>query len=196
MTTFRSSHSSHCSGPGTCRGTPTREPIGNFNPDWRGGQLFSVTQLFGRFAGVLEETAAGRCTPQNSPLASNPPPGYPLCPAETGLLLPGVNRVVSGSDTTYVPNQTVVDAQNRWLYGYFTPELHLVDASYVKLRELTLGYDLPRTLTNRLRVDAMTMATATSYDHASATSSVADLLSRVGDGDPAAHASQVPRVAR
>jgi RNA polymerase sigma factor (sigma-70 family) len=32
----------------------------------------------------------------------------------------------------------------------------------------------------------MTMATATSYDHASATSSVADLLSRVGDGDPAA----------
>jgi hypothetical protein len=52
----------------------------------------------------------------------------------------------------------VVDAQNRWLYGYFTPELHLVDASYVKLRELTLGYDLPRTLTNRLRVDAMTIA--------------------------------------
>ena len=33
----------------------------------------------------------------------------------------------------------------------------------------------------------MTMATAiTSYDHASATSSVADLLSGVGDGDPAA----------
>ena len=34
----------------------------------------------------------------------------------------------------------------------------------------------------------MTMATsiATSYDHASATSSVADLLSRIGDGEPAA----------
>jgi TonB-linked SusC/RagA family outer membrane protein len=154
--------------------------IGNFNPDWRGGwandfryrnarlnalldirrggQVYSVTHSFGRFAGVLDETAIGRCTPVGSPLADNPPPGYPLCSAETGLVLAGVNRVVEGGDTTYVPNQTVIDAQNRWFYGYFAPETHLVDASFVKLRELTLGYDVPRSITSRMRVDGLTLA--------------------------------------
>jgi len=154
--------------------------IGNYNPDWRGGwsneiryrslranalldirrggDIFSMTTGFGRFAGVLEETAAGRCTPSTSPLAGNPPQGYPLCTPQTGLVLEGVNRVVTGSDTTYVQNQTVIDAQNRWFYGYFAPETHLLDASFVKLREVAVAYDVPRAFADRFRVGGLSLA--------------------------------------
>jgi TonB-linked SusC/RagA family outer membrane protein len=148
--------------------------IGNSSPDWRGGWLnelrfrdlslntvvdirrggdvYSVTQYYGRLSGVLEETVAGRCVQAAEPL-----PGYPICDENTALIVPGVNRVVTGTDTTYVPNETPVDAFTRWLYATATPEAHLVDAGYVKLREVTLTYDVPTSFTDRLRVSGLTI---------------------------------------
>ncbi len=148
--------------------------IGNSSPDWRGGwtnefhygpvsltglvdirrggEVYSVTHMFGRLSGVLKETLEGRCIH-----ADEPRPGYPVCDEESGLVLPGVNRIINGADTTYVPNETVTDAHTRWLYATVTPEAHVVDASFVKLREVTLSYDLPTTLTNRLRVSGLTL---------------------------------------
>jgi TonB-linked SusC/RagA family outer membrane protein len=140
--------------------------IGNVNPDWRaglanefaykgarlsvlfdmrqGGQIYSVTNAFGRLSGILAETVDGRCDG-----------GYPACDATTGIIVDGVNRVVSGSDTTYVPNTTVVDAETRWLYNYLVEESNLEDASYIKLREVTLSYSLPESLIGRWGVDAV-----------------------------------------
>ncbi|HEX6040244.1 SusC/RagA family TonB-linked outer membrane protein [Longimicrobium sp.] len=156
--------------------TNDRRVIGNFNPDWRagignqisyrnarlnvlfdikhGGEIYSVTHMFGRYAGVLSETEAGRCTPAGDPAL----PGYPTCDANTGIVFEGVNRVINGSDTTYVPNQKVVDAQTLWEYAYSVNEAHMVDAGFVKLREVTLAYDLPGRFTDRLGVTGLQLA--------------------------------------
>lgn len=161
--------------------TTDKQVIGNFNPDWRagfanelryrsarlnflfdikhGGEIYSVTHMFGRYAGVLSETEAGRCTPAgNLDDGETPPPGYPICDASTGIVFEGVNRVVNGNDTTYIPNTTVVDAETFWAYAYNVNEPHVVDAGFVKLREVTLAYDLPGSLTDRFRVNGVQVA--------------------------------------
>lgn len=158
--------------------TNTPEVIGNANPDWRaslsneftmgrlrfrflldgrqGGEIFSVTSIFGRNSGVLEETLAGRCTPAGN--GGEPPPGYPVCTRETGIVFDGVNAVSGDGGTTYVPNETVVDAQTLWSFAFLVPEAHIEDASYLKLREVALSYDLPESLTGRFRLDGATLS--------------------------------------
>ena len=165
------------------RPLPTTAPqvIGNFSPDWRGGwqnefsykgarlnflfdtkqggDIYSVTHTFGRYAGVLEETAAGRCTPASLINAANPAPtGYPLCTAETGIVVQGVRRVVTGGDTTYVENTTPTNSQSYWARLYAINESNLVDGSFVKLRELTLAYDLPASLIDRAGISGLQLA--------------------------------------
>jgi hypothetical protein len=145
--------------------TVDNQVIGNVNPDWRagwsneftysgvrlgvlfdmrqGGHIYSVTNAFGRLAGVLAETEAGRCGG-----------GYPACDPTTGIHVEGVNRIVTGTDTTYVPNPAtnIVDGETFWLYNYLNEESNLEPASYVKLREVTLSYSLPASVTSRMRV--------------------------------------------
>lgn len=134
--------------------------IGNVNPDWRaglsnefsyggarlsalfdmrqGGQIYSVTNAFGRLAGILAETVDGRCGGGY----------YPACDASTGIVYPGVDA--SGN-----PNTTVIDAETFYIYNYFVEEANLEDASYIKLREVTLSYALPESLIGRWGVDAV-----------------------------------------
>ncbi len=119
--------------------------LGNITPDWTGGanftfkyknfdlstlvdakiggDIFSMTYMWGRYAGTLEETLIGR---------------------ETGVV---GNGVVSDGAGGYVPNNVVVDAKtfNQYAYNYsnFT-ESGIFDASYVKLRQVVFGYSLPK----------------------------------------------------
>ena len=126
------------------------EHLGNYNPDWvggltnrlswrgfdvsalvdirRGGSIYSLTSYYGRRSGVLVETLQGR---ENTPFDS--------------LIVEGV-KVVAG-DT--VPNDIKVQAQDyhRGLGGI--AEQFTFDASFIKLRELRVGYDVPRNLTSR-----------------------------------------------
>ena len=149
------------------RWSSTPEPIGNVNPDWRaglsnafsykgarlsvlfdmrqGGDIYSVTNMFGRLSGVLSETVAGRCTPGGPDL-----PGYPTCDSSTGIVIDGVNEIIDGvtGDTTYVTNTTVIDAETRWFFNIFTTDQNLEDGGYIKLREVTLSYSLPTSLTS------------------------------------------------
>jgi TonB-linked SusC/RagA family outer membrane protein len=123
---------------------PQKRVLGHYTPDWtagltnvfrfgnadfsfmfdmkQGGELFSVTHMFGRYAGVLEETLVGR---------------------EDGLLIEGVN-----ADGT--PNTTRVSAQDYGYSFYGIHEANIFDASYVKLREVKLGYSLSPNLAARL----------------------------------------------
>jgi TonB-linked SusC/RagA family outer membrane protein len=129
---------------GLPQANPQKEVLGHYTPDWtagltntfrygnfdfsfmfdmkQGGELFSVTHMFGRYAGVLEETLVGR---------------------EGGLVVEGVNA--DGS-----PNTTNVTAQayNHSLYGIH--EASIFDASYIKLREVKLGWSLGPNLAARL----------------------------------------------
>jgi TonB-linked SusC/RagA family outer membrane protein len=142
--------------------------VGNYNPDWtagigssirygplsmsglldirQGGSIYSVTSVYGYRSGVLIETLQGRELADAN--------GVPLTPANGGgLIVPGVRRVVSGGDTTYVVNETRVSAQAYWKALAGIREPFTFDASFVKLREVRIAYDLPRSITNRLGLD-------------------------------------------
>lgn len=119
--------------------------LGNITPDWTGGanftfkyknfdlstlvdakiggDVFSMTYMWGRYAGTLDETLIGR---------------------ETGVV---GNGVVSDGAGGYTANNVVVDAKtfNQYAYNYsnFT-ESGVFDASYVKLRQIVFGYSLPK----------------------------------------------------
>jgi hypothetical protein len=158
------------SASGLPRRDPVRRVLGNYNPDWvgslrnsfryrgldlsfmldtrQGGELFSVTQMFGRYAGVLGETAVGRC------VVGGATGGMPACDASTGIIVPGAKVV--GTDT--VPNDIAISAERYFHSLYGNHEAQIYDASYVKLREATLGYTLPATMTRRLGVSAMNVA--------------------------------------
>lgn len=104
----------------------------SFLVDWKkGGELFSVTNMWGRYSGVLVESLEGR---------------------ETGIIIPGV-RASDGQ-----PNNTIVDAE-RWQHTQWsTQESNIFDASYVKLREARLGFDVPQNLLGRLPVRTARLA--------------------------------------
>ena len=137
--------------------------LGNYNPDWvaglgntfryrglelgvlfdvrKGGNIYSLTNFYGRRSGVLVETLEGR---ENS--------------LDDRLIVKGV-RVDASGDT--IPNDIQVTAQNyhRSLgnSGGISEEF-TYDASFIKLRELRLSYDVPPSFSERLRVANMRVA--------------------------------------
>ena len=134
--------------------------LGNYNPDWvggltnriafrgfdvsalldirSGGAIYSLTNFYGRRSGVLIETLQGR---ENTPFDS--------------LVVPGV--VVVSGDT--VPNTRKVTAQayHRSL-GNGLAEQFTFDASFIKLRELRVGYSVPGDWSARFGVSSMRVA--------------------------------------
>ena len=113
----------------------------------QGGSVSSMTNRYALRAGVLKETLWGREEADEN--------GVPVSLAKGGgLIFPGV-RVVAG-DT--VPNDVRVTAQSyhRGLSGI--AEAFVYDASFVKLREVRLGYAVPGHLTSRMRLARMSVA--------------------------------------
>lgn len=123
--------------------------LGSITPDWVGGirntiswkglslsalidmrqgsDLFSMTYIFGRYAGVLEESLEGR---NNLDEIQN---GY------------NFGGVVDNGDGTYSPN-TVKQSAEAWNADFYNRrhDRGVFDASFIKLREVNIGYDLPK----------------------------------------------------
>lgn len=99
----------------------------------KGGKYRSLTNLWGMYSGILEETAANNIR-------------------EDGIILPGVTGTVTYSDdgktytvTDTAPNNQVIPAQQYGTDFYFGNDAQNVfNADYVKFREITLGYTLPK----------------------------------------------------
>jgi len=115
--------------------------LGNYSPDWigsisndfsyknlslsflidvrHGGDIYSMTNSWGRYAGVLEETLYGR---------------------EDGVVGKGTKLADDG--VTYVPNDVVVTAEayNHAAYADGIAQPSVFDASFIKLREVKIGY--------------------------------------------------------
>ena len=122
----------------------TQRVIGNIAPDWTGGASFafrykafslstlidakiggdvhSMTYAWGRYAGTLSETLVGR---------------------ETGLV---GNGVMADGNGGYVANNVVVGAKsfNQASYSNSIESSAIFDASYIKLRQVSIGYNLPQ----------------------------------------------------
>ena len=144
-------------------GLPIRDSkqvvIGNYNPDWvggltntltykdfalsftldgqQGGSVYSVTKWFGSYSGVLGRTLAGREVDWDKP----------------GYVVPNaVYQSTGAADTTHVL------AQDYWHNIFYAQEEGLVDASYLKLREARLAYNLPEAFVSRLGFSAATFS--------------------------------------
>ncbi len=122
----------------------TYKNLGNIAPDWTGGLSFdvrykgfslntlvdakiggdihSMSYSWGRYAGTLSESLYGR---------------------ETGIV---GNGVMSDGNGGYVPNNVVVPGKlfNQNSYSNDVEESAIFDASYVKLRAISLGYSFPQ----------------------------------------------------
>ena len=134
-------------------GFPVRDPnlkrLGNYNPDfmvgmyntityknfnlgflfdWRhGGEVNSRTVLIGGTSGMMDFTAESR---------------------ENGLVGVGVKNVGSDESPNYVTNDVIVSGRDYYWsrYNRGNEEIGMFDASFVKLREVKIGYQLPNDL--------------------------------------------------
>lgn len=139
------------------RGRPQRDTnrsvLGNYNPDWiggiqnrirygrlalsvlvdgqRGGDIFSVTNWFGEYAGVLKSTLRGR--------------GVDFC--DPGIIVPGV--FADGSVNGDGVNDVTVCPESYFGRNYGNQAAGIDDATYVKLREVRLGYKIPSSFMGR-----------------------------------------------
>ena len=130
-----------------------QQMLGNIQPDWTGGiqntltfKGISVSALVdirmggdiydegtttARWTGQYEETAVGR---------------------EEGVIGKGVKNTGTADAPQYVPNDVIANASQ--FYGFNNPrrfhEAAIFDASYVKLREVTIGYQFPAALLKRM----------------------------------------------
>jgi TonB-linked SusC/RagA family outer membrane protein len=137
--------------------TPTNNiTIGNINPDWiggvnnkftykgislsalidvrEGGSVFSTDMYYGSAGGLFEETAVNNDlgNPIRNPLTNDNTSGGVIRP---GVTADGKPNTVRASTADYGEFDSYVSAPDkRFVY----------DASYVKLREVSLGYSLPK----------------------------------------------------
>jgi TonB-linked SusC/RagA family outer membrane protein len=147
-----------------------RTPLGNVYPDWfggitnsltykdfnlsflvdfkKGGDIFSVTHMFGMYTGVLAPTAVINEKGKNIRDALVDGGGVLIKDAVYGK----VNTdgtiafldATGAASATPVVNTTYADA-NTWGYDYYgKTELSLFDGSFVKLREVSMGYSFKK----------------------------------------------------
>jgi hypothetical protein len=142
-------------------GLPIRDSrqvvLGNYNPDWvggitntltyrnlslsfsfdgqLGGHVYSVTKWFGQYSGILQATLQGREHEWNDSLVV-PNAVYP--------------------DGT--PNTKKVLAQDYWHNTFYANEMGIVDATYLKLRELRLAYNMPSSVARAIGFSQATIA--------------------------------------
>ncbi len=133
---------------------PTFQILGNTTPDWTGGlginmsyknisfntlfdvkwggDVYSQTNSWGKYAGVLEETLPGR---------------------ENGVVGQGIDV------DTGTANNIVVPAEDfyKGFYGSNIGESSVYDASYIKWREIALTYSVPKRMLKNIGVNNISL---------------------------------------
>lgn len=159
--------SPNAQGQGGGRPIPTtnRIKLGNYNPDWlagisntfsfkgvklgvlfdvrQGGEVYSETQTVGREGGIIVETLEGRESGYYPQASAQADPQLLNAPAGTYVVGNGVQQNADGSfsvnDSRVLPRQW----HSAWTGGRSVAEGVIYDASFVKLREVQIGYTFP-----------------------------------------------------
>ncbi len=130
---------------GLTQQAPGNFELGNITPDWIGGvqNNFSYKGLHlgilidGRMGGdIVSGTKFWGSRMGNTALTLNDPFTGADNVRETGIVVPGV--LANGT-----PNVKRVDAQTFWNNYPRATEFMVMDGSFIKFRELSLGYDIP-----------------------------------------------------
>ena len=151
--------------------TPVPVEIGNISPDWiggfrnafsyrnvnlsflidgrKGGDLFSVTHWFGGYAGVAGFTTEGEIRENGLVVGKDVVPqwGAVVAAYDGANIVRDAEGFPVGSG---VENDIVIPAQTYFFDFWGNQEASIIDGSFIKLRELTVGYDLPQNLMNRI----------------------------------------------
>lgn len=111
-----------------------------------GGQLFSTTNMWGQYSGILAESAQTNAKGKNVRDAVEDGGGF-LVEGVYGKLVDGKVQYLDADgnpSTTPVANTSYVTAK-KWAgwHNSGPAEQNVFDASYIKLRELRLSYTLP-----------------------------------------------------
>jgi TonB-linked SusC/RagA family outer membrane protein len=102
----------------------------------KGGKIFSVTNMWGDYTGIFKNSLEGRQVDWNNP----------------GLVIKGTD------DVTNAPNTTRVTAEQYWESLYYNAEQYTYDDSFVKLRNLRFGVDLPASFASRMHAASVNIA--------------------------------------
>jgi hypothetical protein len=135
-----------------------RKVLGNINPDWmggwsnqlsfrrftvnalvdvrQGGKIFSNTNMMCDQSGACANTIYGREVDWNKP----------------GVVVKGIDQATNQPNTVNVTSEQYF--QGLWLIN----EAYTYDASYVKLREMRVGYALPPRLASRLYAQSASLS--------------------------------------
>ena len=147
--------------------TSTTEKIGNITPDWtggikntfkyknvslsalvdikKGGDVFSLDTWYGYATGLYDFTA-GTNELGNPVRNSNANGG--------GIILPGVQANGTANTVRAAANSYA----NPWGYARAAQSQHVYDASFVKLREVSLSYVFPKDLSSKLSIENMSLS--------------------------------------
>jgi len=143
-----------------------RKILGNIQPKWtggwsntisfsrftvsglldirKGGNVVSITNFFGDYSGVTAQSLRGREVDWNNP----------------GIVVDGIdiNTCAATGPCNGSPNTVNVTAERYFQNIFPVMEPYVYDASYVKLRELRFGVDLPATWASKFNARAVSFA--------------------------------------
>jgi hypothetical protein len=123
--------------------------LGDPNPRWNGSWINTLTYKNFNFNFMLEYRHKGAIFSQTvTATLARGVTKDPDVDREFTFILPGVKEVEPG---VYVPNDIQVTAANYFFNGYHTGanEPNLFDGSTIRLREVSLGYNIPKTLVEK-----------------------------------------------
>lgn len=145
----------------TSKGLPIRGPqaiLGNINPRWVGGwnNAFKFRRLSASFlldfheGGVFFSNTNMMC--DQSGMCANTLRGREVDWNNPGIVVQGIDRKTGQPNAVNVTSEQYF--QSLWLIN----QEYTYDDSYVKLRELRVGLDLPSSLASRVNASAMNLS--------------------------------------
>ena len=101
----------------------------------KGGKIFSVTNQFGNYSGMFESTVG--VNDLGTPIRN------PAYDADGNRIENGGGILIEGIKADGTANDTYVDAKTYYESTYDLNEQYIYDASFIKLREVSIGRRLP-----------------------------------------------------
>lgn len=106
----------------------------------KGGDFFSVTKMFGLYSGLLKQTAQGNIR-ETGVVA-----GYNVMQQYTFVHEDGTALNTNLKDPN---NKDLIDAESFYENYYGLKQESIIDGSFIKLREITLSYEFPKSLLSK-----------------------------------------------
>lgn len=161
--------------------TDTKVALGKGLPDWAAGltnrfsykgitlqflldmkfgmDVYSMTNAVAAGKGLLDVTTEGRDAynaARAQAAATDPNFNPSTYVATAGYVANGVVNTGTAENPVYVKNTKPVDPQAYWGSVFDnTPAPFIYDASYVKLREVSLGYTIPKSVFNGAKINSI-----------------------------------------